>query len=106
MNQLRAMNKLLELQLREATLPDGQIDVAKLVASVEQIYEQHAEERRGVVRAMQMMSEEAKVLANTAIETQANEVDLALRESEARYRTLWNMLPKSSSYWMSTRNVW
>jgi diguanylate cyclase (GGDEF)-like protein/PAS domain S-box-containing protein len=88
------MNKLLELQLRDATLPDGQVDLARLVASVEQVYEQHAEERRGVVRAMQLMSEEARVLASDAQAVKATESDSALRESEARYRTLVEHAPE------------
>lgn len=57
------MNKLLDQQLREATAPGGQIDLTRLVASIERTYELHAEERRGVVRAMQLMSKEAEALS-------------------------------------------
>jgi len=88
------MNKLLELQLSEATLPDGQVDLMRLVASVERVYEQHAEERRGVVRAMQLMSDEARALATNVNEAKATESDTALRESEARYRTLVEHAPE------------
>ncbi len=88
------MNKLLEKQLREATIVDGQLDLKRLVASIEHTYEQHAEERRGVVRAMQLMSDEAKALATAAHENKNSEVDSALRESEARYRTLVEHAPE------------
>ena len=88
------MNTLLEQQLREATSPDGQIDLTHLVASIERTYEQHAEERRGVVRAMQLMSQEAQQLVNDTGENLKIESESALRESEARYRTLVEHAPE------------
>ena len=72
------MNKLLDQQLREATSPDGQLNMARLVSAIESTYEQHAEERRGVVRAMQLMSDEASAITREIRESTASQLQAVL----------------------------
>jgi diguanylate cyclase (GGDEF)-like protein/PAS domain S-box-containing protein len=72
------MNKLLEQQLRESTTTEGQIDVPRLLAAVERAYVQHEEERRGVVRSMQLMSDEANALTSEIRESTASQLQAVL----------------------------
>lgn len=72
------MNKLLEQQLREATTADGQLDMPRLLAAVERAYAHHEEERRGVVRSMQMMSDEATALTREIRESNASQLQAVL----------------------------
>lgn len=72
------MNKLLEQQLRETTTAEGQVDVPRLLAAVERAYAQHDEERRGVVRSMQMMSDEAQALTREMRESTASQLQAVL----------------------------
>ncbi len=72
------MNKLLEQQLREATTVDGQLDVPRLLAAIERVYGHHEEERRGVVRSMQLMSDEANTLTREIRESNASQLQAVL----------------------------
>ncbi len=72
------MNKLLDQQLREATTAEGQLDVPRLLAAIERAYAHHEEERRGVVRSMQMMSDEANALTREIRETNASQLQAVL----------------------------
>ena len=56
------MHRLLEKQIREATRADGEIDLVRLLAIIENVYAKADEERRGIVRSMQLMSDEATAL--------------------------------------------
>ena len=53
------MHRLLAQQIKEATRPDGELDLGKLLAAVGGCYIRTDEERRGIVRSMQLMSDEA-----------------------------------------------
>ncbi|MGE0113695.1 MAG: EAL domain-containing protein [Steroidobacteraceae bacterium] len=72
------MNKLLEQQLREATTAEGQVDMPRLLAAVERVYVRHDEERRGVVRSMQLISEEANALTREIRESNASQLQAVL----------------------------
>lgn len=71
------MNTLLEQQLRAATV-DGQVDVPQLLTAIQHTYEQHAHERRGVVRSMQLMSDEATALTREIRESTSNQLQAVL----------------------------
>jgi len=72
------MNKLLEQQLREARNADGQLDMPRLLAAVARTYAHHEQERRGVVRSMQMMSDEANALTREVRESSAMQLQAVL----------------------------
>ena len=70
------MHYMLEKQLSAATDDDKQLDLAKLLGAVTLTYEQMDGERRGIVRSMQLMSDEVSALteeirARNAIQLQA-----------------------------------
>ena len=56
------LNRLLERQLAEAGGRDGALDLAALMRAVSAQYDRVDAERRGVVRSMQIMSDEAQAL--------------------------------------------
>ena len=56
------MHRLLDKQLSTATGADGQVDLSALLKQVAETYEQMDHERRGIVRSMQLMSDEANAL--------------------------------------------
>jgi diguanylate cyclase (GGDEF)-like protein/PAS domain S-box-containing protein len=70
----RRMHRLLDQQLKEATRPDGQVDLARLVSLIEKIFERTDEERRGIVRSMQLMSDEATALTRELRESTAGQL--------------------------------
>lgn len=72
------MNKLLEQQLRECRTADGQVDTSRLLNVVDRAYTHHEEERRGVVRSMQMMSDEAQALTREIRESNASQLQAVL----------------------------
>ncbi|MDY0067892.1 MAG: EAL domain-containing protein [Steroidobacteraceae bacterium] len=72
------MHRLLEQQVKAATRPDGQLDVARLLAAVEGVYRKIDEERRGVVRSMQLLSDEATALTRELRETTASQLQAVL----------------------------
>jgi diguanylate cyclase (GGDEF)-like protein/PAS domain S-box-containing protein len=55
------IHRRLARQLREATA-EGAVDLDRLLGFVSQAYDETDEERRGIVRSMQLMSEEAREL--------------------------------------------
>lgn len=72
------MHRLLEKQIRETTRPDGEIDLAKFLAAVEALYVKADEERRGIVRSMQLMSDEATALTRELRESTASQLQAIL----------------------------
>lgn len=68
------MNKLLEEQLSQATNAEGQIDLPRLLAAIAQTYARHDDERRGVVRSMQLMSDEVNTLTREMRESTASQL--------------------------------
>lgn len=72
------MHRLLEKQMREATRPDGELDLAKFLATVEGMYARTDEERRGIVRSMQLMSDEATALTREIKESTASQLQAIL----------------------------
>jgi diguanylate cyclase (GGDEF)-like protein/PAS domain S-box-containing protein len=70
------MHRLLDKQVKEATRPDGELDLARLLGFIDGTYGKTDEERRGIVRSMQLMSDEATAItrelrASTASQLQA-----------------------------------
>jgi diguanylate cyclase (GGDEF)-like protein/PAS domain S-box-containing protein len=70
------MHRLLKQQISAATSADGHLDLSKLLEAVARTYERIDEERRGIVRSMQLMSQEAHALTrelkeSTSIQLQA-----------------------------------
>jgi len=72
------MHRLLEQQLKEATRSDGQVDLDLLVRVIAATYERVDEERRGIVRSMQMMSDEATALTRELRESTASQLQAIL----------------------------
>jgi len=72
------MHRLLEKQMREATRPDGELDLARLLSAVEGMYARTDEERRGIVRSMQLMSDEATALTREIKESTASQLQAIL----------------------------
>lgn len=72
------MHRLLEQQIREATRPDGELDLGKLLATVSGCYIRTDEERRGIVRSMQLMSDEATALTRELRESTASQLQAVL----------------------------
>jgi diguanylate cyclase (GGDEF)-like protein/PAS domain S-box-containing protein len=72
------MHRLLEQQIREATRSDGQFDFARLASHVAATYERVDEERRGIVRSMQLMSDEATALTRELRESTASQLQAIL----------------------------
>jgi len=67
-------NRLLERQIREATGPDGRVVLERLIEVVSRHYDSADEERRSVVRSMQLMSDEAQALAREIREQNASQL--------------------------------
>ncbi len=72
------MHRLLEQQVREATRSDGELDLGKLLAAVAVAYSKTDEERRGIVRSMQLMSDEATALTRELRESTASQLQAVL----------------------------
>lgn len=72
------MHRLLEKQIRETTRPDGELDLGRFLASVDAIYAKADEERRGIVRSMQLMSDEATALTRELKESTASQLQAIL----------------------------
>ena len=68
------MHFMLEKQLSAATDDNKQLDLAKLLDAVTLTYEQMDGERRGIVRSMQLMSDEASALTEEIREGNANQL--------------------------------
>src|SRR5215831_4710474 len=72
------MHRLLETQLKAASLGTGQMDLPKLLKLIEQTYSQIDGERRGIVRSMQLMSDEAAALTKELKESTASQLQAIL----------------------------
>jgi len=72
------MHRLLDKQLREAAGVDGEVELSRLLAAVAATYARADEERRGIVRSMQLMSEEATTLTRELKEGTASQLQAIL----------------------------
>ena len=68
------VNRLLERQLREATGPDGHVVLERLIEVISCHYDSTDDERRSVVRSMQLMSDEAQALTREIREQNATQL--------------------------------
>jgi diguanylate cyclase (GGDEF)-like protein/PAS domain S-box-containing protein len=68
------MHRLLDKQVKEATGPDGELDVSQFLSAVDAIYAKTDQERRGIVRSMQLMSDEATALTRELKESTASQL--------------------------------
>jgi diguanylate cyclase (GGDEF)-like protein/PAS domain S-box-containing protein len=71
-------NRLLERQLNEARHRDGEIELDALLAAVSAHYDRIEGERRGIVRSMQLMSDEAQALTREIREQSASHLQAIL----------------------------
>jgi diguanylate cyclase (GGDEF)-like protein/PAS domain S-box-containing protein len=72
------MHRLLDRQVLEATGPDGKFDLAKFLAAVDKTYAQADDERRGIVRSMQLMSDEAAALTKELKDSTGSQLQAVL----------------------------
>jgi diguanylate cyclase (GGDEF)-like protein/PAS domain S-box-containing protein len=72
------MHRLLDKQFRDAAGIDGEIDLQRLLDAVESTYARADEERRGIVRSMQLMSDEATTLTRELKEGTASQLQAIL----------------------------
>ncbi len=72
------MHRVLDKQVADATRADGELDVARLLAAVEQTYTRADDERRGIVRSMQLMSDEAATLTRELRESTSSQLQAVL----------------------------
>lgn len=72
------MHRLLDKQVKEATRPDGEVDLVRLLSAVGGAYYKTDEERRGVVRSMQLMSDETSALTRELRESTASQLQAVL----------------------------
>ena len=71
-------NRLLERQLSDARARGGELDLMALLRSVSQQYDRIEEERRGIVRSMQILSDEAQALTREIREETASHLQAIL----------------------------
>ena len=74
----RVMHRLLDQQVRDATDADGELNLDKFLAAVDATYGRADQERRGIVRSMQLMSEEATALTRELRESNASQLQAVL----------------------------
>ena len=72
------MHRLLDRQVLEATLANGELDVAALLAIVDRAYSKADDERRGIVRSMQLMSDEAATLTRELKQSTSSQLQAVL----------------------------
>jgi len=72
-----SINRTLARHLRDATV-DGELSIDKLIESATIYYDQVDEERRGIVRSMQLMSDEAQELTRELREQTASQLQAIL----------------------------
>src|SRR5262249_9937663 len=72
------MHRLLDKQVKDAQRADGELDLARLLAAVEATYARTDDERRGIVRSMQLMSDEATALTRELRESTASQLQAVL----------------------------
>ena len=73
-----ARNWVLQRQLNEARLANGELDLEAFLAIVSRHYDLLDEERAGVVRSMQLLSDEAQALARETLAQSASQVQTIL----------------------------
>jgi diguanylate cyclase (GGDEF)-like protein/PAS domain S-box-containing protein len=73
-----ARNWVLQRQLNEARQASGEVDFDAFLAIVSRHYDQLDEERAGVVRSMQLLSDEAQALARETLAQSASQVQTIL----------------------------
>ncbi|HJY41317.1 MAG TPA: PAS domain S-box protein, partial [Steroidobacteraceae bacterium] len=72
------MHRLLDKQVKDALRPDGEVDLARLLAAIDATYARADDERRGIVRSMQLMSDEATALTRELRESTASQLQAVL----------------------------
>jgi diguanylate cyclase (GGDEF)-like protein/PAS domain S-box-containing protein len=72
------MHRLLQRQVADAVGPDGKVDLPKLLAAVETTYARADDERRGIVRSMQLMSDEAAALTRDLKQSSSSQLQAVL----------------------------
>ena len=72
------LNRLLERQVAEARAADGDLDVRALLKNVSEHYDRIDSERRGIVRSMRLMSDEAQALTREIREETASHLQAIL----------------------------
>jgi diguanylate cyclase (GGDEF)-like protein/PAS domain S-box-containing protein len=72
------MHRLLDKQVRDASGVDGNLDLQRLLHAVDATYASTDEERRGIVRSMQLMSDEATTLTRELREGTAGQLQAIL----------------------------
>ena len=72
------MHQLLGRQIRDAADPEGELNLQKLLEIVAGTYARVDEERRGIVRSMQLMSDEATALTRELKESTASQLQAIL----------------------------
>ena len=72
-----SINRTLARQLRDATV-NGELNVDRLMEAASRYYDQVDEERRGIVRSMQLMSDEAQELTRELREQTASQLQAIL----------------------------
>jgi diguanylate cyclase (GGDEF)-like protein/PAS domain S-box-containing protein len=75
---VEGLNRLLERQMAEARTRGGELDLDALLSTVSAHYECIEAERRGVVRSMQLMSDEAQALTREIREQTASHLQAIL----------------------------
>ena len=74
----KTLNRALARQVREASAANGELDLDRLLSLVSRQYDQVDEERRGIVRSMQLMSDEARELARELREQTTSQLQAIL----------------------------
>ena len=72
------LNRLLERQIRDARGRGSELDLESLLHVVSAHYDRIEEERRGIVRSMQLMSDEAQALTREIREQNASHLQAIL----------------------------
>jgi diguanylate cyclase (GGDEF)-like protein/PAS domain S-box-containing protein len=72
------LNHVLERQIAETRSRDGDLDVAALLRTISSHYDRIDAERRGIVRSMQLMSDEAQALTREIREQTASHLQAIL----------------------------
>jgi diguanylate cyclase (GGDEF)-like protein/PAS domain S-box-containing protein len=75
---LEGLNRLLERQMDEARRRGGEVDLDSLLQTISAHYDRLDAERRGVVRSMQLMSDEAQALTREIREQSASHLQAIL----------------------------
>ncbi|MFL6620397.1 MAG: EAL domain-containing protein [Povalibacter sp.] len=72
------MHRLLDKQIRDASRSEGELDLVRFLAAIESTYAKADDERRGIVRSMQLMSDEATALTRELRESTASQLQAIL----------------------------